>query len=87
MRSPSDCWEWKARRSERGYGAFYHKDNSDYNGGVLGKQFGTWAPTLTGSATLHRPYDSFLTIGGTATATNSTASRPASTRCWSGSAN
>ena len=58
------------------YGAFYHKDNSDYNGGVLSKQYGTWAPTLTGSATLNRPYDSFLTVGGTATATNSSSADP-----------
>ncbi len=58
------------------YSAFYHKDNSDYNGGVLSRQFGTWAPTLTGSSTLNRPYDSFLTIGGTATPTNTTSSDP-----------
>ena len=58
------------------YGAFYHKDNSSYNGGVLSKQYGTWAPTLTGSATLNRPYDSFLTIGGTATATNTSNADP-----------
>ena len=58
------------------YGAFYHKDNSDYSGGVLGKQYGTWAPTLTGSATLNRPFDSFLTIGGNATATNTSNADP-----------
>jgi len=58
------------------YAAFYHKDNSSYNGGVLSKQYGTWSPTLTGSATLNRPYDSFLTIGGTATATNSSSADP-----------
>ncbi|MEY5061229.1 MAG: hypothetical protein RIS45_1150, partial [Planctomycetota bacterium] len=34
------------------YGAFYHKDNSSYNGGVLSKAYGTWSPTLTGSPTL-----------------------------------
>jgi len=55
---------------------FYHKDNSDYNGGVLSKQYGTWAPQLTGSATLNRPFDSFLVIGGTATATNTTNADP-----------
>jgi len=55
---------------------FYHKDNSDYNGGVLSKQYGTWSPTLTGSATLNRPYDSFLTIGGNSGATNTTAADP-----------
>jgi hypothetical protein len=58
------------------FAAFYHKDNANYNSGVLSKQYGTWAPTLTGSATLNRPYDSFLVIGGTATATNSTTSDP-----------
>jgi len=58
------------------YAAFYHKDNSDYSGGVLGKEYGTWAPTLTGSATLNRPYDSFLSIGGNATATNTSNADP-----------
>jgi len=58
------------------YGAFWHKDNSDYSGGVLWKQYGTWAPTLTGSATLNRPFDSFLTIGGNATATNTSNADP-----------
>ena len=55
---------------------FYHKDNSDYSGGVLGKQYGTWAPTLTGSATLNRPFDSYLTIGGLPTATNTSNADP-----------
>ena len=55
---------------------FYHKDNSDYNGGVLSKVYGTWAPQLTGSATLNRPFDSFLVIGSTATATNTTNADP-----------
>jgi hypothetical protein len=67
------------------YGAFYHKDNSDYSGGVLGKQYGTWAPQLTGSATANRPYDSFLTNGGTATATNSSAADPSWNSGGSGS--
>ena len=67
------------------YAAFYHKDNSDYNGGVLSKQYGTWAPTLTGSATLNRPYDSFLTIGGTATATNTSNADPSWNSGGSGS--
>ena len=58
------------------FAAFYHKDNSSYNGGVLSKQYGTWSPTLTGSATLNRPFDSFLCIGGTATATNTTNADP-----------
>ena len=58
------------------YGGFWHKDNSDYNGGVLFQQYGTWAPSLTGSATLNRPFDSFLCIGGGATATNTTLADP-----------
>jgi hypothetical protein len=58
------------------YSGYYHRDNSDYNGGILSQQYGTWAPTLTGSATLNRPYDSFLTVGGTATATNSSVADP-----------
>jgi len=67
------------------YGAFWHKDNSDYNGGVLSKQYGTWAPTLTGSVTLNRPYDSFLTNGGTASQTNSTSADPSWNSGGSGS--
>ena len=55
---------------------FYHKDNSDYNGGVLTTLYGTWAPQLTGSASLNRPFDSFLVIGGNAAATNSTNADP-----------
>jgi len=58
------------------FGAFYHKDNSSYNGGILSKQYGTWSPTLTGSPTLNRPFDSYLVIGGAATATNTTNADP-----------
>jgi len=55
---------------------FWHKDNSDYSGGVLGQEYGTWAPQLTGSATTNRPFDSYLTIGGGATATNTSNADP-----------
>jgi formylglycine-generating enzyme required for sulfatase activity len=55
---------------------FWHKDNSDYNGGVLQQTYGTWAPQLTGSATLNRPFDSWLVIGGNATATNTSNADP-----------
>ena len=55
---------------------FWHKDNSDYNGGVLSQAYGTWAPQLTGSATANRPFDSYLTIGGGATATNTSNADP-----------
>ena len=55
---------------------FWHKDNSDYSGGVLGQAYGTWAPQLVGSATANRPFDSFLLIGGNPLGTNSTSSDP-----------
>ena len=55
---------------------FYHKDNSDSNGGVLMKEFGTWSPSQAGSATTNRPFDSWLTIGGTTAGTNSTNADP-----------
>ena len=55
---------------------FYHKDNASGNTGVLQTAFGTWNPALTGSATLNRPYDSYLTIGGLPTALNGTSADP-----------
>lgn len=55
---------------------FWHKDNSDYNGGVLSKSLGSWRPTATGSATANRPFDSYLTLGGDASAIDSTAFDP-----------
>ena len=58
------------------YGGFWHKDNSDYNGGVLSQTYGTWAPQLTGSATANRPFDSFLLIGGNPAGTNSSNADP-----------
>jgi hypothetical protein len=67
------------------FAVFYHKDNSDYNGGVLSRQYGTWAPQLTGSATLNRPYDSFLTVGGDAASSNTTAADPSWNEGGSGS--
>ena len=55
---------------------FFHKDNASGNTGVLQTAFGTWNPALTGSATLNRPFDSYLTIGGLPTATNGTSADP-----------
>ena len=55
---------------------FYHKDNASGNAGALQTAFGTWNPALTGSATLNRPYDSYLTIGGLPSATNGTSADP-----------
>ena len=55
---------------------FYHKDNAYGNSGALTKSAGTWNPSQTGSVTLNRPFDSFLTIGGNATGTNSTNADP-----------
>ena len=55
---------------------FFHKDNASGNTSVLQTAFGTWNPALTGSATLNRPYDSYLTIGGLPSATNGTSADP-----------
>lgn len=58
------------------YGGFWHKDNASYNSGVLMQAYGTWNPTQTGSTNTNRPYDSFLTIGGLPTGTNTTQATP-----------
>ena len=55
---------------------FYHKDNFTGNSGVLTTSFGSWAPSLTGSATVNRPFDSYLTVGGLPTAANGTSADP-----------
>ncbi len=55
---------------------FWHKDNSSYNSGVLGQEFGTWNPSQTGSNTANRPFDSYLTIGNQAVGTNTTNADP-----------
>ena len=55
---------------------FFHKDNASGNTGVLQTAFGTWNPALTGSATLNRPFDSYLTIGGLASGLNGTSADP-----------
>ena len=59
---------------------FWHKDNASGNTGVLMQEFGTWAPSAVGSATLNRPFDSFLLIGGTPASTNTTTADPS----WNG---
>jgi hypothetical protein len=55
---------------------FWHKDNASYNTGVLQREFGTWNPSQTGSITLNRPFDSYLTVGGVASGTNTTNADP-----------
>jgi predicted outer membrane repeat protein len=55
---------------------FYHLDNADYNSGPLMTEYGTWNPSQTGAVS-HRPFDSYLAIGGQATATNTTNANPA----------
>ena len=60
---------------------FYHKDNADYNTSNLMKEFGTWNPSQTG-AIANRPFDSYLTIGGLPSATNTTNADPS----WTGAA-
>lgn len=59
---------------------FYHKDNEWSNAGVLTKSHGTWNPTQTGSPSNNRPFDSYLTIGHLANATNSSFDNPS----WGG---
>ncbi len=57
---------------------FWHKDNS-YSSptpGTLSQEFGSWAPQQTGSATLNRPFDSFLTIGAANGPTSATSGDP-----------
>jgi len=53
---------------------FWHKDNAtmDLSGSPMSQTDGTWDPTRTGSNTLNRPFDSYLTIGGIASSGNST---------------
>ncbi len=56
---------------------FWHKDTADSaTSNVLTQSGGSWAPALTGSAVNNRPYDSYLTIGGQAAATNTSAADP-----------
>jgi hypothetical protein len=55
---------------------FWHKDNASYNSGVLSQEFGTWNPSQTGSNTANRPFDSYLTVGGQATGTNTSNADP-----------
>ena len=55
---------------------YWNKDNAYYNSGVLSQEFGTWNPSQTGSITASRPFDSYLTIGGLASAANTTNADP-----------
>ena len=72
-----NCFNFGAAAgSNSSMSGFWHKDNAYYNSGVLMQEYGTWAPSQTGSVTANRPYDSFLTIGGQASGTNSTNADP-----------
>jgi hypothetical protein len=57
---------------------FYHKDLSTGTTAPypLTKAAGTWNPGQTGSVTANRPFDSWLTIGGSTGAGNSTNADP-----------
>ena len=55
---------------------YWHKDNASYNEGVLSQEFGTWNPSQTGSNTANRPFDSYLTVGGQASGTNTSNADP-----------
>ena len=55
--------------------SFYHLDLETCSE-TLSTVFGTWAPSLTGSAVQSRPYDSYLTCGGLPTATNGVSADP-----------
>jgi len=74
--SPTDtllsCTDFRAITGEGALTGFWHKDNSSYNSGILTREFGSWNPSQTGSSTANRPYDSYLTIGGLASGTNTT---------------
>jgi len=61
-----------AALSEDGLSGYWHKDNSSVQdaASALSQQYGSWDPTHTGSTTLNRPYDSYLTVGGIARAAN-----------------
>ena len=65
--------------SQNGAGSlvgFWHKDNADYNSSTLSQEFGTWNPSQTGNAANNRPFDSYLTIGSQALATNTANADP-----------
>ena len=55
---------------------YWHKDNASYNSGVLSQEFGTWNPSQTGSNVANRPFDSYLTVGGQASGTNTSNADP-----------
>jgi hypothetical protein len=55
---------------------FWHKDLNSTASNTLTQAYGTWSPARTGSATLNRPVDSYLTIGNQAVGTNTTNADP-----------
>ena len=80
-----NCFNFQAQGGWGGHAdaaaGFWHKDNLDSsNPGQLSQTSGSWAPTMTGSATANRPFDSFLLIGGNPVAANTTTADPS----WNG---
>ena len=71
-----NCFNLGSTSGAGALSGFWHKDNDSGSSNVLTQSGGTWSPTLTGSATLNRPYDSYLTIGSQAAATNATSADP-----------
>lgn len=63
-----------AAANSQWFNGFWHKDNGadDLSEATLSQSNGTWDPRRTGSSTLNRPYDSYLTIGGIASSANTT---------------
>ena len=71
-----NCFNLSSSSGAGALSGFWHKDNDSGSSGVLTQSGGSWSPTLTGSATANRPYDSYLTIGGQAAATNTSTADP-----------
>ena len=71
-----NCFNLGSTNGAASLTGFWHKDNASYNSGVLSQQYGTWNPSQTGSNTANRPFDSYLTVGGIASGTNTSNADP-----------